>query len=695
MWTDEQLLGQGWTQEQINQWRIDEGIQVETVTSLVAATNTLPEIVESKPGSVAAGAATFLNDKTQLILVVCMLIVAPLSLYSSLFAEGPRGPAGQEGQQGENGTAGSSFHLVQSSSDLPDCDESLQNQIFFVANDSGFTVCQNGNYFNVDLTGPQGESGLNGTDGIDGVNGTDGVDGTNGTDGQDGDDGTDGTNGIDGQDGSNGADGSDGLTSLIVSSIEPNGVNCPDGGTRIDTGIDDNEDGALGSGEIDDTVFVCNGADGNDGSDGTNGSSTSTMMVATLSIAPSYLGCNGTGQLLQQGLDDGSGGGIPQNGILEAGEILTSSLICTTFSVSQVVDMNVGSGNSAPSNFVTVNSTMFFTASAGGSAELWSLDTNGTLTSVYSGTALGLQAVGSHLMFLGSDASAGLEPWMFNPSNTTAWRIADINPGTSGSFAGQFTLLGTTVYFSARDGAGVFDLWAYEQSNSSVWKVDDGSGPLEIVVVGSHLYYATSNELRMYNTTSSTSYDIDINPGPLASSPSSLVVMGTTIYMSANDGSAGKELQAYETTNNSTWTAADIRTGVAASLPSYITVMGTRLYMQATSGSYFELWVYDTVNNSFWEVSNIQSTSGSNGPEDLTAHQYTIYFSANDGTTGEELWAHHAINGTTWQVVDLDPSGGYVGEIYLHGGNIFFASQDGTTGIELWQLLFSRTVTFV
>lgn len=698
MWTDEQLLGQGWTQEQINQWRMDQGIQVETVTSVGAATNTLPEIVESKPGSLNAGSATFLQNKTQLILVVCMLIVAPLSLYSSMFAEGPQGPAGQEGQQGENGTAGSSFHLVQSSFDLPVCDETLQNQIFFVANDSGFAVCQNGNYFDVDLTGPQGESGLNGTDGIDGVNGTDGsdgVNGTNGTNGQNGDDGTDGTNGIDGQDGSNGADGLDGLTSLIVSSIEPNGVNCPDGGTRIDTGIDDNEDGALGSGEIDDTVFVCNGTDGNDGSDGTNGSSTSTMMVATLTIAPSYLGCNGTGQLLQQGLDDGSGGGTPQNGILEAGEILTSSLICTTFSVSQVVDMNAGTGNSAPSNFVTVNSTMYFTASAGGSAELWSLDTNGTLTSVYSGTVLGLKAVGSHLMFLGSDTSAGLEPWIFNPSNTTAWRIADINPGTSDSFAGQFTLLGTTVYFSARDGAGVFDLWAYEQSNSTVWKVDDGSGPVEIVVVGSHVYYATSNELRMYNTTSSTSYDIDINPGPLASSPSSLVVMGTTIYMSANDGSVGKELQAYETTNNSTWTAADIRTGVAGSSPSYITVMGTRLYMQATSGSYFELWVYDTVNNSFWEVSNIQSTSGSNGPEDLTAYQYTIYFSANDGTTGEELWAHHAVNGTTWQVVDLDPSGGYVGEIYLHGGNIFFASQDGTTGIELWQLVFSRTVTFV
>lgn len=692
MWTDEQLLGQGWTQDQINQWRNEQGIQVEHVAAIATKMNALPEVVDSKSGSIDAVAATFLHNKTQFILVVCMLIVAPLSLYSSMFAEGPQGPAGQEGQQGENGTAGSSFHLVQSSSDLPVCDASIQNQIFFVANESSFAVCQNGTYLNVDLTGPQGESGLNGTDGIDGVDGTDGANGTDGQDGSDGSDGTDGANGTDGQDGS---DGSNGLTSLIVSSTEPNGVNCPEGGTRIDTGIDDNGDGALGSGEIDDTIFVCNGADGSDGVDGTNGSSTPTMMVATLTVAPSYLVCNGSGQLLQQGLDDGSGGGIAQNGILESGEILTSSLICTNFSISQVADMNVGSGNSAPSNFVTINSTMYFTASAGGSAELWSLDTNGTLTSVYSGTVLGLQDVGSHLMFLGSDTSAGLEPWMFNPSNTTAWRIADINPGTSGSFAGQFTLLGTTVYFSARDGAGVFDLWAYEQSNSSVWKVDDGSGPTEIVVVGSHLYYATSNELRMYNTTSGISYDIDINPGPLASSPSSLVVMGTTIYMSANDGTFGKELQAYETTNNSTWTAADIRTGVAASSPSYITIMGTRLYMHATSGSYFELWVYDTINNSVWEVSNIQSTSGSNGPEDLTPYQYTIYFSANDGSTGEELWAHNAINGTTWQVVDLDPSGGYVGEIHLHGGNIFFASQDGTTGIELWKLIFSRTVTFV
>jgi ELWxxDGT repeat protein len=91
--------------------------------------------------------------------------------------------------------------------------------------------------------------------------------------------------------------------------------------------------------------------------------------------------------------------------------------------------------------------------------------------------------------------------------------------------------------------------------------------------------------------------------------------MGTTIYMSANDGSgAGTELHAYEINNNSTWVAADIRPGVAASMPSDLVVLGTQVYMKASSGTYFELWVYDSQNNSFWEISNIQSTSGSGGP---------------------------------------------------------------------------------
>ena len=62
--------------------------------------------------------------------------------------------------------------------------------------------------------------------------------------------------------GDQGPAGSDGLTALIDMNPEPAGANCPQGGMRIDTGVDLNDNGVLESGEIDQTGFACNGADG-------------------------------------------------------------------------------------------------------------------------------------------------------------------------------------------------------------------------------------------------------------------------------------------------------------------------------------------------------------------------------------------------------------------------------------------------
>ena len=696
MWTDEQLLAQGWTQAQIEQYRIEQVIQ-ETPKE-VGLTQTIPtgdqnaELAQSTASK--SGLTSLFANKTQTVLVVCMLVLFPLSMYSTLFAEGPQGPQGDAGEQGDNGTVGSSFALVLSTGDLPPCDESIQNQIFFIADEAGFNVCQNNTWSSISLTGSQGTPGQDGADGQEGLNGTDGQDGADGAVGQDGENGSDGQDGADGAAGQDGADGENGLTSLIVSSVEPSGSNCASGGTRVETGIDDDGNGVLSPTEVDAVVFVCNGETGADGADGANGSSTTTMMVASLSVAPSYLGCNGTGQLLKQGLDDGSGNGIAQNGVLESGEVLMTSLICTTFAVDQVQDVNAGTGSSNPAEFVTLNSMLYFTTTS--PSGVWSLDVNDTLTSIYSGFASSLGSVGPLLMFTGSDAINGIEPWVYDPSTGTAGIVSDINPGTSGSFAGGYTLLGTTAYFAARDGAGNFDLWAYEHANTSTWKVDDGVNPQELVAVGSHLYYSTPTELRMWNTTSNTAYDIEIMPGILGSSPSDLVVRGTRIYLAANDGSGGGiELQAYETTNNSTWQVADPRPGAATSFPSDFAFIGSRIYMHATDGTDFELWAYDSTNNSVWEVADINPGTGHSRPADLTVHQNTVYFSADDGSSGKELWAHNAINGTTWQVIDLHPSGGNIGDIHLHEGNVYFAGDDGVDGTEVWRLIFSRTVTVV
>ena len=706
MWTDEQLREQGWTDEQIASRRVDQAAEIVTTPTEVPEVSTSIPIVEEKIealGNPLESSGFASSMPASAIFLAAMLVLVPFSIYSISNAEGIEGASGNDGMNGSNGTDGSSFHLVVTADELETCNEDLNNQIFFIASQAMFQVCQSNAWQEIDLTG---QAGLNGTAGSDGVNGT------NGNDGVDGNDGADGQNGVNGADGTNGENG---LTSLIATRTEAIVEGCQNGGTIVETGVDDNGDNVLSLNEVDSFVVVCNGetgqdgvngADGSDGADGADGSSTLTMMVARLSIAPAFLGCNGTGELLQQGMDNGAGNGIALNGALESGEVISSMLICTTFEVALVEDINP-SGHSTPANFVTINSTMYFTANNGTASGIWAYD-NGSISLVYSGSVLSLHAIGPQLMFAGQDAGFNVKPFVYEPSNGTAWQIKEIFPGGS-SYPGEFTLIDTTVFFSARDsagstGTGLFDLWAYETLNFSVWKVEADIQPSSLLAVNSDLYFSaqppigvTGIELWKHETSTNTTFMAkDINPGSLSSSPQHLVAMGTTIYMSANAGTThGTEVYAYEISNNSVWLAADIRAGVAGSSPSDLVVLGTQVYFQATSGTHFEMWVYESQNNSFREVTDIQSTSGANGPTELTVHQYTVYFSANDGTTGEELWAHNSINGTTWQVIDLKPTGGFIGDIHVHEGHVYFAGEDNWDGRELWRLIFSKDVTFV
>ena len=59
---------------------------------------------------------------------------------------------------------------------------------------------------------------------------------------------------------SDGENGQDGLNSLIKTSTEPRGVNCENGGIKVETGIDSNNNGILEDNEMTSMSYVCNGA---------------------------------------------------------------------------------------------------------------------------------------------------------------------------------------------------------------------------------------------------------------------------------------------------------------------------------------------------------------------------------------------------------------------------------------------------
>ncbi|WP_375561489.1 hypothetical protein ACE193_02725 [Bernardetia sp. OM2101] len=67
-----------------------------------------------------------------------------------------------------------------------------------------------------------------------------------------------------------GVAGQDGLNSLSKTTTEPAGVNCTNGGIKVEYGLDINTNGTLDTGEENATLtkFVCNGADGATGATG-------------------------------------------------------------------------------------------------------------------------------------------------------------------------------------------------------------------------------------------------------------------------------------------------------------------------------------------------------------------------------------------------------------------------------------------
>jgi len=130
------------------------------------------------------------------------------------------------------------------------------------------------------------------------------------------------------------------------------------------------------------------------------------------------------------------------------------------------------------------------------------------------------------------------ELWAYNPTNGTAWEVADIHPGdysagnSSSSNPGYYgyEVVGTTLYFTAQEESGYSaDLWAHNDSNGTTWQVKNFT-------------YSGSSVGRGLGIT----------------------LVGTTLYFDADDGGLGRELWAHDTSNGNTWRVADIAIGIGS-----------------------------------------------------------------------------------------------------------------------------------
>lgn len=149
-------------------------------------------------------------------------------------------------------------------------------------------------------------------------------DGATGAGGTSGATGATGTTGASGPTGATGADGLDTLMSIVV---EAAGVNCPAGGSLIQSGRDTNRNGTLDPSEVATATRVCNGSHGAAGSNGTNGatgSSGSNGSSSLIAIVSESAGanCAAGGNRITTGPDGNA------NGVLDTLEVTSTAYIC-------------------------------------------------------------------------------------------------------------------------------------------------------------------------------------------------------------------------------------------------------------------------------------------------------------------------------------------------------------------------------
>jgi len=111
-------------------------------------------------------------------------------------------------------------------------------------------------------------------------------------------------------------DGASALQALVVVTPEAAGATCPNGGDKIEVGLDLDDSGILEVNEVTDTSYVCDGTRGFD-----------SLLVQTAILVGDALCANG-GIRIDSGLDDGGTSDVASDGALGSTEVDMTSSLC-------------------------------------------------------------------------------------------------------------------------------------------------------------------------------------------------------------------------------------------------------------------------------------------------------------------------------------------------------------------------------
>jgi ELWxxDGT repeat protein len=221
--------------------------------------------------------------------------------------------------------------------------------------------------------------------------------------------------------------------------------------------------------------------------------------------------------------------------------------------------------------------------------------------------------LGSVQLFAAYDDQHGVELWRSDATTGGNTLVADIFPGTTGSFPRNFVNLNGAAFFSANDGVHGTELWT-----------SDG-------------------------TAAGTQLIADIAGGPAGSNPENLTVVEGQIFFAANDGVNGTELWCTDGTIEGTRRVSDINPGAGSSSPQQLIAYNGFVYFFATDGTGVPaLWRSNGTSVGTVLVSRL----GGSTPLQLSALGSELLILAYDPVIGYEYWNSNGSTPGTYPVVN-------------------------------------------
>ncbi|MEA2622662.1 MAG: hypothetical protein QOH61_1572 [Chloroflexota bacterium] len=349
--------------------------------------------------------------------------------------------------------------------------------------------------------------------------------------------------------------------------------------------------------------------------------------------------------------------------------------------------------NSGSSGFLRFSDTLvYFMADDGAhGAELWKTDGTAAGTTMVKDIVPGilgsapeqLTKIGSTLYFVATTDS-GQEVWKTNGTSAGTVQVSD-RTGDS-SQPRDLTALGTKLVYEAYANAGPFrHIFSYAGSGSPS-EIAVGRGPL--AVLGSYVYYegaATGSQapytLWRSNGTSAAEYDADVKFYDFVTYYEPKVVVGGTLYVVADDGTAGPSglWKAGGTPGDAT--PVHDQANQVIHNAGALAVAGGKLYFDVYDGTETVPWVSNGTNAGTGRLGDPTGalTNQPYVPARFVSLGSNVYFTAGDGLHGAGLWKSTGSPGNLTKVkFPGTDNGGYIAGLVAAKGRLYFSFNDGS-----------------